>query len=58
MPSLSQVSEFIRAQEELHHITASPEDEHNAMVADIFKIQDVDRDGSLSLKEFSIHDEL
>ena len=53
-----QVSTFIRIQEEKHEIEASDEDEHNAMVDDIFKMQDTDRDGALSMQEFSAHDEL
>ena len=53
-----QVSTFIRDQEEHHQISAADENEHNNMVADIFKLQDIDRDGTLSLAEFSQHDEL
>ena len=55
-----QVSVFIREQEEEHGLDTAEELEHNAMVADIFKSEDVDRDGALSLSEFSgaRHDEL
>jgi len=55
-----QVSAYIRRSEKEHDVDNVDDEQHNAMITDIFQHEDKDKDGFISHAEFSgpKHDEL